>query len=267
VIELSFSLLALGIGPLFYHYFGPLKRFDRISSGFILAVMSIILFTEILPSTFEQLGLWAILLTVLGFSGPSIIEKIFTHIATTTHMTSIFLGIVGLMLHASIDGAAFYQQSIHSPSTHHSLFGDQFSMAMILHRIPVGLTVWWLLVPFIGEKKVLLTLLAMAAATVAGYMLNMSLIPLQNTHFMMALQAFISGSLLHVVLFKPHDDGCMHTSLSHHEHSNSKKQNHMKKRIHSKIKNFLLFLGAFFKRYFWDFAGILMGALFMFLIH
>jgi len=60
---------------------------------------------------------------------------------------------------------------------------------------------------------------AVKTNTVAGYILNMAFNQYQSSTNFAYIQSFISGSLLHVVFHKPHDDGCMHTSAAHdHTH-------------------------------------------------
>jgi len=215
MIALIASIFALGIGPLIYQTFGPLKRTDKIVSGFILIVITATLFFEVLPDAYQVIGFLSICLALLGFLGPSLIESLFAKTATKTHQLTIFLGIIGLVIHASIDGAA-----LHGVDLSHQ--HDNLSLAIILHRLPVGLTIWWLLKPLIGERYALLTILAMAVATSGGYLLSMQINELHSSFAMLAIQSFISGSLLHVVIHKPHDDGCMHTS---HTHKNAHQQN------------------------------------------
>jgi len=212
MIGLIASILALGIGPLIYQTFGPMKRTDKIVSGFILLVIAGSLFLEVLPSSFHQVGITAIVLALLGFVGPTLIEKQFTNAASRTHTLTILLGIVGLIIHASIDGSAL--QSTNLTDNNNSL-----ALAVIIHRLPVGLTIWWLLKPLLGERFALLTLLGIASATVIGFVLSMQFSEYQTSNTFALIQAFVSGSLLHVVFHKPHEDGCMHTSQSHaHSH-------------------------------------------------
>jgi len=246
MIALIASIFALGIGPLIYQTFGPMKRTDKIVSGFILLVITATLFTEILPDAFKTIGILAIFLALLGFVGPTLIEKLFTKSATKTHLLTILLGILGLIIHASIDGAALH--GVEVSNSHENL-----TLAIILHRLPVGLTIWWLLRPLIGERYALLTLIAMAVATSGGFLLSMQINELHSSSSMLALQAFISGSLLHVVFHKPHDDGCMHTSQIHeHSHDHQvQNQSSIKNRIPDR----------------WESIGMLIGLVTMLLLH
>ena len=256
MIALIASVFALGVGPLIYQTFGPMRRTDRIVSGFILIVIAATLFIEILPVAFSIIGYPAIALVLLGFVGPTLIEKLFAKSANKTHLLTILLGISGLVLHASIDGAAL--QGANSNGQHENL-----SLAIILHRLPVGLTIWWLLKPLIGERYALLTLVAMAAATSGGFALSMQLNDYHSSSAFAALQAFISGSLMHVILHKPHAGGCMHTSQIHdrsHHHSQEPQKilshnNRRLAKLKSKIPNQ------------WELLGMLIGFSTMLTLH
>ncbi|MDQ7051200.1 MAG: hypothetical protein Q9M92_17430 [Enterobacterales bacterium] len=165
MIALYASIFALGVGPLIYQSFGPMKRTDSFASGFILVVISSTLLFEVLPHTFDNIGYLAFVLAILGFIGPTLIEKLFIKSADKTHLLTISLGILGLLLHASIDGAAIQASSETTQS-------ESLTLAIVLHRLPVGLTIWWLLNPLIGQRWALLTLLFMALATSGGYFLQ-----------------------------------------------------------------------------------------------
>ncbi len=271
MIALVASIFALGVGPLVYQTFGPLRRTDRIVSGFILLVITATIAFEVLPDAFQVIGYAAILLTIIGFAGPTIIERLFAKSANQTHLLTIVLGILGLILHASIDGAALFD----SDSTHHH---ENLTLAIILHRLPIGLTIWWILKPLIGERMALATLVMMAAATAGGYSLSMQLIAYHQTVGFVVLQAFISGSLLHVILHKPHEDGCLHTSQTHelkhttagsssqnqgHSHNHKYSDQHQPAKnpssITTRIKNKLPDR--------WETIGMLLGAITMLTLH
>ena len=78
------------------------------------------------------------------------------------------------------------------------------ALGVILHRLPVGLAIWWLLKPQVGTKWASVVLVAMMTLTAAGYFAGtqlLSQLSLDNTVY---LQAFVTGSILHVVLHQPH---------------------------------------------------------------
>jgi hypothetical protein len=252
MIALVASIFALALGPLIYQTFGPMRRTDRIVSGFVLVVIASTLFLEVLPHAYESIGFIAILLAFIGFSGPTVIEKLFSDAASKTHSLTILLGILGLVIHASLDGAAL--QTGDSSHQHENL-----SLAIILHRLPVGLTIWWLLKPLIGERYALFTLFTMAVATTGGYLLSMQLSETMGSNGLMMLQAFISGSLMHVILHKPHADGCMHTSKTH-------VHNHIKEPSTQAPSGFLYSVKEKLPDQ-WEFGGMAVGLLLVVTLH
>jgi uncharacterized protein len=220
MIALIASFFSLCVGPLVYQTFGPLKRTDKIVSGIVLVVVAGVIVLEVIPHTFETIGFYALALPLIGFAGPTVIERTFHKAADTTHKFTVYLGILGLLVHAFIDGAAIEgeQQNINNGLT----------LAIVIHRLPVGLTIWWMLKPLLGEKYALVTLLMMGLATFAGFALNQAIASYHDNSLFAFVQAFIAGSLLHVVFHKPHADGCMHTNEAHQQHAKAQKthENH-----------------------------------------
>ncbi len=231
------SFFSLFVGPLIYQTFGPLERTDKIASGIVLILVGGMILVEILPEAYKTLGYWAIILAILGFIGPTLIERSFHKTANTTHLLTIMLGLSGLVIHAMIDGIAL--QAGEEVNSHH------LSTAIIMHRLPVGLTIWWMLKPLIGEKYALGFLLLMGIATFIGYASGESLGLYQNHIAFSILQAVVAGSLLHVIIHKPYSDGCMHTSDVHQTHHQDKTNKS--------------FLARFVFR--WEYLGYIVGLL------
>jgi len=225
MIALFASFFSLCVGPLVYQTFGPLKRTDKIVSGIVLVIVTGVILLEVIPHSYESIGIWALLLPLIGFAGPTLIEKTFHKAADTTHNLTIFLGISGLLVHALIDGAALQSDQSNA--------NNGLTLAIVLHRLPVGLTIWWMLKPLLGERYALVILLMMGLSTFAGFGLNQAIASYHDNTIFSSLQAFIAGSLLHVVIHKPHSDGCMHTNEAHQHHSHQHKPN-------NSIKNLVL---------------------------
>jgi len=216
MIALIASFFSLCVGPLVYQTFGPLKRTDKIASGTVLVVVAGIILLDVIPETFIRIGGVAILLALVGFAGPTLIERLFKNAADTTHKLTIYLGLSGLILHAFIDGAAIQSDQYAA--------NNGLTLAIIFHRLPVGLTIWWMLKPLLGERYALVILLMMGLATFAGYGSSHLIVDYQNNSLFAVVQSLIGGSLLHVVIHKPHSDGCMHTNEDHQQHHSSHKK-------------------------------------------
>lgn len=196
-IFLATALAALAFGPIAYAALTRHRHLSAMLDGFIFVSIGGIVLIELLPSIMATGGGWILLALVGGLFGPSVAERLLHRAARQTHLLTLLLGSAGLVLHATADGAAL----------HAGDHGATLALAIVLHRLPVGLAVWWLLKPSFGTRVAVGMIGAMAAGTVVG-----SLIGAQSAHVHTAqavdafalLQAFVAGSILHVVFNKPH---------------------------------------------------------------
>ena len=175
------------------------KKFHALSAldGFIITSIVGLVAIHILPESTGHIGLWAIAAVLLGMLGPSLIEKNLHNQAANVHRITFWLAVFGLMVHAFFDGIGLLQTSQLSDGAHSML-----PFAVLLHRLPVGATLWWLLHKKIGKGKTIVALALLSAATGLGY-----LSPSWSVHFnptiISLIQAFVAGSVLHVVLHQP----------------------------------------------------------------
>jgi len=174
--------------------------------GFIFVVIGGLVIFHILPESIEQAGLWSIAFTLLGLLGPTIAEKLFHQAAALTHKTTLALGVSGLVLHSVTDGSALTADPDFTQLT--------LIIAVIAHRLPVGLTVWWLLRPHFGKVVALSVLVLMAAGTLIGAQLGTQWRPEINPLVIALIESFIAGSVLHVVFHRPYAE-------HHHHHEKS----------------------------------------------
>ncbi len=105
-------------------------------------------------------------------------------------MVIVAIAGVGLILHAVIDGLALLPEG-----------GTGLAYAIILHRVPVGMALWWVVRPNLGTPVTVAIFLMIALATAAGYWVGDTVVQLAETQTLAFLQAFVSGSLLHVIFF------------------------------------------------------------------
>ncbi len=193
------SIAALLTGPLAYR-FARRGTTLTILDGFVFVAISGLVILSVLPEAIVHGGWMAIVLIVAGFVGPTVAEHLFHRAAKGTHVAALILGLVGLCLHALIDGAALGGGLALQA-------GGQLPAAVVLHRLPVGLASWWLLRPHFGTAVASLALAAVAGATAAGYAVGPADLTVGSVAW---FQAFVGGSLLHVVFFRPHLDAHTH---------------------------------------------------------
>lgn len=190
------TLLALLSGPLIYAGANQRPRLLHVVDLLILVSVGALLIVEVLPSTFSNGGWWSGIFLMAGLLGPTVIEHLLSKARRGAHIVTLTLAIVGLVLHATGDGVAL------SPATgeEHEALG----IAVAIHSIPVGLLVWWLLYPVFGFRLPAAAILAMCAGTVAGYVFGVPLNHVLGIRAWAWFQALVAGSILHVVLGRPH---------------------------------------------------------------
>ena len=199
------SLIALFVGPFLFKLTRNNANWLDLLDGFIFVVIGGLVVFHILPDAIAEIGVICLLFTLLGLLGPSLAETLFHKAARMTHNVTLLLGVSGLVLHSMTDGLAL----IDNPDE------SQLSLiiAIVLHRLPVGLTVWWLLRPHFGRGIATAVLLLMAAGTLAGAEFGSHWLPTLGTTTTLLLQSFIAGSVLHVVFHRPYAEH------QHHHHA------------------------------------------------
>lgn len=213
---LLFSIIALIFGPILYQIVRKRDFLLKLIDGFVFVSISGLLLLHLIPHFYEEPSLMLPLLLFLGFLGPSILEKILYSAHTKIHKLSLFFAILGILLHTLFDGAALALLVEES----HNI---DIAIAVILHRLPVGLTVWWLVTPAFGKKTSSLLILAMIIFTCFGYFAMHDFTHSIEHELIHGLEAFIAGTLFHVVFFRMHlsaENGSCDKSHAHeHEHN------------------------------------------------
>ncbi len=192
------ALIGLALGPL---VFGALHRAPATQlalDGFVLvAVVGLVVF-HILPESFEAAGWWTIAAATAGLLLPLGVEKVRALSSNASHGVVLTIACLALLIHASVDGVGL---AAADGST-------ALAVAVVLHRLPVGLAVWWLVRPQFGRRWGGAALAALGLATVGGYAMQEALFAPEGAAIQL-VQAFVAGSLLHVLL---------HQSVGFHDH-------------------------------------------------
>lgn len=197
MLYLIASFVALLAGPLCYRYLASSNGLQKGLDGFIFVSLGGLVLIHILPELIEHGGWLSLLFVIIGIWGPTASEKVFHRYSDITHKLTLYLGVLGLLLHTLTDGGALVLAD--QPNNSHLL-----ALGIILHRLPVGIAIWWLLKPQVGSKAASVVLGVMMAMTALGYLMGQHWLvnlSLDNTVY---LQAFVTGSILHVVLHQPH---------------------------------------------------------------
>ncbi len=195
---LTLSLIVLLLGPLLYRWIEPQPRLMDALDGFIFVAIGGLVLFHMLPDIFNAGGWWSLLFLAFGMAMPTLMEKVFHRVAKQAHAGAMLLAAIGLGLHGMTDGAALAEIGEHP--------NHMLSLGVILHRIPVGLTIWWLLRPHFGAGFAWLVLLGIAGSTLLGHSLAESWLSLLSGPAVAWFEALVVGTILHVVFHRPYHE-------------------------------------------------------------
>ncbi len=181
------------------------ETFDK----FVYFAVPILVAWQVLPHAWKEQNALLILAVTGGLVLPILVERAFQSIADETDNLAIAAGLSGLALHALLEGAALTPGST-SPDA-------PLAAAIILHRIPMSLVIWWLIFPRFGTKKAAGGIGLLVLATLAGYSLGSEFLSGLEGDGPALYQAFVSGSLIHVVFHQGRHDHD-HSKDNHHRH-------------------------------------------------
>lgn len=189
---LVLSLIALLTGPLIHSVVRRRPAMLGAIDGFSLIGVCGLVLLHGLPDAFGHAGWGAAVAAVVGFFGPTWVERRVHRAAHKAHAGALVLAILGLALHSAFDGAAIARSSM-------------LGLAVALHNMPVGLVLWLLLAPHPLSVRVAV-LASMAAATVAGFVATGALVH-GDLPLVGLFEGLVSGSLLHVLVHRTHRSG------------------------------------------------------------
>ncbi len=190
---LLLSLLALAVAPLIYRVADRAGNALAALDGFVMITIAGLAAVHIIPHAVEAAGFGVIAVAILGFFGPGWAEHALHKAADRVHSATLVLAVLGLLLHGFFDGVG-----LAGPTEHESTLG----IAVLLHRLPVAITLWWLLRPR-DWRLAAGVLFGLAVMTVTGFGLADALAPTLDAKWLGYVQALIAGSVLHVVAHRP----------------------------------------------------------------
>ncbi len=199
MVYLTASIAALLAGPVIYRASSRFGQLSRAVDGFVVTSITTLLALFVVPHTIEAGGGWAIVWFLVGLAFPLVVERLRENLSGTAHLAALALGVGALLLHAVTDGVALAGSARHQDWT-------AISFAIIIHRLPVGLALWWLVRPGYGQSRALFVIGLVAVATAAGYQAGGQVeMYFDSVAFAWGL-AFVAGSLMHVVFHRhePH---------------------------------------------------------------
>lgn len=202
------SLLMLIAAPFAVHMATRFETLWHYTENALISIVTALVVLHLLPESIRIVGITAVALAFSGLFLPSILERVFSPIATRIHFLAQAFALSGLFLHGLLDGAALVSVKIGSPglliSDPHSNFWMQ--IAVIAHRLPAAMFVWAVFSTKSGKATATFLLLILGVSTIVGYHLGQQfLAEWGNIPAIYSFQALVAGSLLHIA-FDRHGD-------------------------------------------------------------
>lgn len=202
---LLLSLLTTFAGPALFLWLSRGGKLAKTLDQLIVVVLIVLVVVLLVPETVAALGWYSVLLVLAGYLLPGILEVLIRRAAETLHLASLGFALLGLILHALMDGAGLAGSELSA--------GDGLGLAIILHRFGVGLMLWLIVQPAFGNRIAWITLTGMAAATVLGFEFSERLLPLAGEQAVAILQALIIGTIIHSLVHRGHATTHSHAPL------------------------------------------------------
>ena len=193
---LLISLITLFSGPLIYIWVAKGGRFAQTIDRIIVVALILLVVLLLAPEIFSALGLPGLALVAAGYLLPGLLELAVRRAAETLHLASLFIAVMGLLLHALLDGAGLAGSELQAS------FG--LAAAIVLHRFGEGLMIWLIIQPVFGSRTAWLILVAMGAATILGFSYSTILLPLAGEGAISVLKAVIMGTIIHTLVHRGH---------------------------------------------------------------
>jgi zinc transporter ZupT len=179
--------------------------------GFVYVAVPALVALQVLPHAIEERSLLILGVVALGALIPTAFERASRLFAEHTDNLAIVAGISGLLIHTVLEGAALVPGA--------EPVDPAFGWAVVLHRIPVGLVVWWLVRPRHGIPLATLAVGSLVGATLTGALVGAEITGQARGPGFELFEAFVAGTLLHVVFHQGrHDHAHAHDHDHHHGH-------------------------------------------------
>lgn len=203
-LGLAAALLSLAAGPLLATALARTKRLHAVLDGLVLSVVVGLSLVVLMPHALRALGTWAVPLAVAGFALPYLAERRLHRHAPGEAPVVLVAAVLALLVHEALDGAglaiAGHEGHGHAGHAHEpGSTGGGIVIAILAHRLPMGLLLWWSVRPTIGTRATAALLAIMGACTVGGFLLGDRLEEVAEGTFAGSVNALLAGALVHVV--------------------------------------------------------------------
>jgi hypothetical protein len=172
---------------------GRSRSLTQAIDAFVVVTIVGLVLAHIFPHSFATVGPVAIPPAALGLIAPALVHRWVHGRGRREALSALGLALLALSVHALMDGVAL------ASGGHGDTHGDMITVAVVLHRLPVGIAIWWVARPALGPLAAWTALVVVSVATVAGFVLGEGAMAAASTWGLGIFQALMAGFLLHVV--------------------------------------------------------------------
>lgn len=168
-----------------------------VADGFVVIAVCGLVLIHILPEALRVGGWWALGAAAVGVAFPYFFEA--RKPLQQVPPLLMVIAVVGLCVHLFLDGAAIGGGAHATHASHHGQ-SNALGVAVVLHRFPVGVSLWLFARPDHRGTDVLRLTGIVLLATVAGFVLGSKVLAVVPPVVVASFQALVAGSLLHIVM-------------------------------------------------------------------
>jgi hypothetical protein len=191
---LLLSFAALAMGPLLLRFGGAARWLPSFLDGFVLVTLVGLVFAHVLPHSLELGGWVSLPLLAAGAALPGLVERVPAVRTPALRVVTWAFVLVGIAVHAFLDGTVL----IEGPN------GDAverlLGVGVVLHRLPVGLAIWWLVKPRYGLWGAAVVCVLLVVFSSLGLFAGAPFVAGLAGRSLAWFQAFVAGGLLHVAM-------------------------------------------------------------------
>ena len=195
-VLLLLSLITLFAGPLLYQWLSGAHRIAATLEKLVVAALIGLVVLLLVPDIFKLVGPLAFGLLLVGYLLPGLLEKLVKRAAEGLHLATLFVALLGLLIHALLDGAGLAGSELQASSG--------LAAAIILHRFGVGLMLWLIMEPAFGKRIAWSTLVVIAAVTIIGFEFSERFLPLAGDSVFAGIQGILIGTIIHSLVHRGH---------------------------------------------------------------
>jgi hypothetical protein len=221
-------LAVLWVAPALYALASKRPRLRWVVDKVLPYGVAALVVLDIVPDSFAVVGWWALAVAAFGLLVPTLVERTWRGQAETIHWIPLVVGVVGLALHASLDGASFAASGVGEAEALHLL-----PVVVVVHRFFEGLFLWTTLKERGSVRAAVAVLTFDTVFTVSGFVAADVMMAHLEDHAVFALfQALVGGSILHLLVHSHvpgahvHGPGCGHDGGHAHSHTHSHADGH-----------------------------------------